>query len=419
MSALKQKMARLGVRAGLLAGASAAVLAISGVGASSALAACPTTLTGQGSSLQKVAQTEIWSTSFESEKCSEATENAKMKYEATSSGKGLGKWRFTGTGTIDTTVAFVGTDDAPNEGQINNAKEKAGGASVVTVPVAQTAIAIMVHPPEGCSLTKISNAALEEAFSGKATTWAAIGATPAGSCGGSLTRVVRAEGSGTTFQFKAYLAQVNAGAPCAGSPTEWAKLEEIGAEEKPNITWPECGTIKPTTAAGGGGVASKVASTSGTIGYAALPDAKANSATTIKVQDGTEGGVKLFASPGTETGEEANCAKAEYKVPAQALRATGTGIDVKEWATVFGGNPTIGGETYPICTLTYDLGWTSFSKAGFAATTGGFVKRYYEFILSHKLGASHHWYAALPALKGESEVHNVQDAAEFAASKIG
>src|ERR1700740_2259807 len=65
MSAFKQKARMLAVRAGLLAGASAAVLAISGVGASSAFAAaeCPNNavqnIEGKGSSLQKEAQ-KFW-----------------------------------------------------------------------------------------------------------------------------------------------------------------------------------------------------------------------------------------------------------------------------------------------------------------------------------------------------------------------
>jgi ABC-type phosphate transport system substrate-binding protein len=420
MSAFKQSMRKLGVRAGLLAGTSLAVVAIAGVGASSASAACSGTIEGQGSSLQKVAQTVIWAPGYKTAACPGG--GAEATYTATSSGKGLGKWGYTGA-AIDTTVSYIGTDDGPNTTQLGNAKTK-GGTAPIVVPVAQTAISIIAHPPANCSISKISNARLEEAFSGKAITWTAIGATGTG-CSGSLTRVVRAEGSGTTYQFKNYLSLVNSGEPCAASPTKWEKLEEIGAEEKPNITWPECGSTKiaPKTAAGGGAVAQLVKETAGTIGYAALPDAatreEGTTVRSLQVEDGKEGGTSLFASPKGSKNEEANCEGTEYSVPAAGRNnGTGTGEEV-DWSKVFGGNPTVNGGFYPICTLTYDLGWKNFQTAGFAEGIGKSVKHYYEFILSNKLGTTEKkWYTNLPSLGAVGSATNVQSAAEFAVTKI-
>ena len=67
MSAFKQKLARLGATAGVLAASTAAIFAVGGATASSALAApgCEeipgiSTLQGEGSTLQKVAQINLW-----------------------------------------------------------------------------------------------------------------------------------------------------------------------------------------------------------------------------------------------------------------------------------------------------------------------------------------------------------------------
>jgi ABC-type phosphate transport system substrate-binding protein len=423
MSAFKQSMRKFGVRAGLLAGTSLAVVAIAGVGASSASAACSGTIKGQGSSLQRIAQQEIWTPSYTAASCTTGT-NATPAYTSSSSGTGMASWGSTG-GAINREWTFIGTDDGPTAAtQIANMRTAAGaGSELVVVPVAQTAIAIMVHPPAECSITNITNANLEDAFSGKAETWTAIGATGAG-CGGSLTRVVRKDASGTTYQFKNYLSLVNAlrhsgteeGA-CSGQP-KWSSLEEISGSGGPNLEWPACGTISQITPAGTGGgeVAAKVVATAGTIGYAALPDAKSKGATSAKVQNNGISGSPIFASP-EKTTEEANCAKAEYNVPEGAFTSK-SGLNV-DWSKVFGGTPSIGSTTYPICTLTYDLAWHNYVTAGFAAGIGSSVKSYLNHIITSGTGTGtvKKWYSDLP-VKTE-ELHNVKMAAEFAVSLIG
>lgn len=429
MSAFKQNMRKLGIRAGLLAGTSLAVVAIAGVGAGSASAACTGTIEGQGSSLQKIAQESIWIPGYTGAGV-ECNGHATPKYTSSGSGAGLEAWGFTGSGSVNHTWAYIGTDDGPSETQITSAKTAAGaGSHVVVVPVAQTAIAILVHPPANCGFSEveekgITNKNLEKAFDGEATTWSAIGAEGTG-CSGSLTRVVRKDASGTTFQLKAYLAKVNTlihtteAAPCAGQK-KWSELEEVPTK---NLEWPECGTIAVTrpTGTGGGEVAAKVAATTGTIGYAALPDAKAKGASTVRVQNNGISGSPIYALPNAGE-EEANCTKAEYTVPTGAnKKLSGTGIDVN-WSQVFGGKPNIGGEIYPVCTLTYDLAWENYETAGFGAgeTVGASVKNYYEYIVSHGTGSGSKkkWYANLPEKTGSEEEHNVKLAAEFSLGKI-
>jgi ABC-type phosphate transport system substrate-binding protein len=425
-------------RASVLVGACAAVMAVGGAGASTASAATCGSLTGEGSTLQNEAQKGVWGPGWETT-CPGST----LSYLGGGSGAGLKAWRLTtAKEEINHARQFIGTDDGPTAAQILAGRESAeltgkGATHVVVVPVAQTAIAIAVHPPASCTITKITNANLVKAFNGQAHIWSEIGATGTG-CSGTLTRVVRKEGSGTSFQFKNYLSKVESALPCTvsytnaaggtSSATTWVGLQEIEAKntaEAPNTVWPTCsspaGAMAPIQAAGGGAVAETVVSTEGTIGYAALPDAKAKKATVIEVQNSPLG---TSAGPGTaeeESGKKgnANCqlGSTRYTVPAEG-QTTGTGLDV-EWTSVFGGNPAIG-TGYPICTLTYDLGWTSYEQAGFAAGVGAVAKSYFESEIASDeatLTTAKKWYAALPETTGTPS-HDVQGAAVYAVSKV-
>jgi ABC-type phosphate transport system substrate-binding protein len=436
-------MRKLGIRAGLLAGTSLAVVAIAGVGASSASAACSEVIKGQGSSLQKIAQQNVWAPGFKAAGCLPAG-GAEVEYTSSSSGTGLASWGFNGSGSVTKEWTFIGSDDGPSVEQMKKARE-AGVATgktgtephVVVVPVAQTAIAVMVNLPSECKLAKINNQNLEAVFSGAKTTWASIGATPEAKCGATITRIVRAEGSGTTYQFKNYLSLVNKSKNggtekeiCSPSATKWSELEEIGPTGAPNTTWPTCGTsVAPKTAAGGGKLAEEVVATTSSIGYAALPDAKSKSAKVIEVQNNGTGTTGVMsASPVAKNGleeevKEANCANAEYEVPAGALtpekEETGKGLDV-DWSKVFGGQPAIGGTTYPICTLTYDIGWHKYTDAGFGAGVANQVKGYLTYIVANGTGTGteKNYYANLPTKTGEGEIHNVKMSAEFALKKV-
>ena len=122
-----RSMRRFGVRAGLLAGTSLAVVAIAGVGASSASAACSGTIKGQGSSLQRIAQQENWIPSYTAESCTTGT-HATPEYTSSSSGTGLAAWGATGS-AITREWTYIGTDDGPSSTQITNMKTAAGGAA--------------------------------------------------------------------------------------------------------------------------------------------------------------------------------------------------------------------------------------------------------------------------------------------------
>ncbi|HVO55204.1 MAG TPA: hypothetical protein VMT37_12410, partial [Solirubrobacterales bacterium] len=111
---------------------------------------------GEGASLQKVAQKEVLNPAYNTFCTGKGTE-PKVSYEGPGSANGLNAWNFNGTTTTDTTRAFVASDDGPNATQIANAQTSANGAKVLVIPVAQTAIAVVVNPPAGCTLGVITN----------------------------------------------------------------------------------------------------------------------------------------------------------------------------------------------------------------------------------------------------------------------
>jgi ABC-type phosphate transport system substrate-binding protein len=272
--------------------------------------------------------------------------------------------------------------------------------------------------------------------------------------------VVRSDGSGTTFQFKNYLALLSSEKGAAAMPCEltgwqertkkeieegkkeeevktklWANMKANAlAGEAPNTTWPnpekgnagECaGTTTVVAQKGGGGVVKYVAEHEGTIGYAALPDAKGTNNIEEKAQvawlQNNGGETTTYANPGLSAEkEEANCGSRVYTVPAGGREGeSGEGID---WSKVFGAKPEIGGTAYPLCTLTYGLSWHSYEAAGYAepGTKAEALIAYTKYVLGTGQGLKH-WYQALPQPEAEAKgaEHNVLGAAKLAMSKIG
>jgi ABC-type phosphate transport system substrate-binding protein len=457
MSALKQKLGTIGARAGILAAASAAVLAISGASAGSALAATecgtgtPANIQGQGSSLQRVAQ-ENWTGWFVpttlgtplphepatgggyASKCKKSESKTQVSYTSTSSGEGLTAFRYKGTGSIlnggaspETGYSFVGSDDGPTIAEIENAEAAtsggvASGANGLIIPVAETSIAVVIHPPEGCKFKTgkthgISYEALNKVFAGTLNQWSEFGTSQVeGTCSSAIKRVVREDSSGTTLQFKNYLSVLETTQSAAGpgcSLGTWSALKE-GTN---NTVWPEC-TTTVTKKKGGGEIAATVKATAGTIGYVALPDAIAKGAEVVRLQDTKPA---EYALP--ESGTASNCGKRVYTVPTARVSGDGEGEGVN-WNTTYGASATVGSELYPLCTLTYDIAWSSYAKAGYSSTSAANIAAdVKKYIKSYVLGEgqsllSAKGYQALPSTPGEP-THDVLAAAELAAGKIG
>lgn len=423
---------RTGARAAILAGATAGVLAVAGIGAGSASAALVCTgnnIVGQGSSLQKVAEQEVWAPAFASSICNKGTFPT-VTYNSTGSGGGLKEWNHDGKlGHINTAIQFVGTDDAPTQAQIENMTKVTTGASLVVVPVAQTSIAVPANPPAECTISQIKNVDLERVFKGVYLTWSQIPTASGTGCNSPITRVVRKDGSGTTFQFKNYLFKSNTTAlPCISKT--WQELEPItnGETGAPNTSWPETcvsktlSTLLKPANNGGGEVVKTVNATAGSIGYASLPDAKGNNALSIlELQNNGQKIEGATFAAADAIGGVANCEGQQYEVPLNARNQEGhTGLNV-DWSQVFGGNPGIGSTTYPLCTLTYNLAWKNYKGAGFKFKDEVTVRDYItEFLVQNSgqntLVEAEKFYAKLP--QSEKLKFNVLGSARFVAPKI-
>lgn len=299
---------------------------------------------------------------------------------------------------------FLGTDIAPSgpvggEGSMLAKMKAALGSDLAVVPVTQTAIAVAANPPRlpahpACTVPRITPVQLQKVFSGEIKNWRQIGtasdSTVGGDCDQAITRIVRDESAGTTYQLKHFLNQVDS-APLACTGKEkrtWAQLQApfgATAETSPNQEWPSNGQCQEgeghvTTVAGPGGEGeigplAYVRENPGTITYGSLPEAQQQAPKQVV---NVFNGIKYSSPENSEGG--ASCGAAKYTRPA----GWESGVDV-DWSQVYGSDPNIGEvakNAYPICTLTYDVAATNrFSEK--AATT---VHDYLAFAVAKEGG---------------------------------
>ncbi|HET6506123.1 MAG TPA: substrate-binding domain-containing protein [Baekduia sp.] len=396
---MKIKTRRLGVA---LAAATATV-ALSGIGAGGAQAALPghclgANITAQGSSLQGAAQ-DIWTGAVggggfnvSASGCNTAPNKPTVAYDRSSSGSCLGGLGANG-GAVSTTYPFCGTDDAPNATQIANVTTTTGGQAL-SIPVAQAAIAIVVSPPTGCTISTLTPAQVESVFRGATTSWTTLNAA----CSGTINVVTRNDSSGTTYQLKHYLTTVNSGA-VSGTST-WADLQSPAN----NTVWPGavtksqsgCASAMALPCSGGAGSGSgggdevrTVGAAGSSIGYAALSDARS----VYAAQGGVSGtwpnlswtnirtGTTTTPNPSTNgvsaTKAQSNCPTANNSYsPLPASGATG------DWSGTYRANA---GSAYPLCTLTWDLALSNYTAAtwgGSSANIAQTVKDYLGYAVS-------------------------------------
>ena len=218
---------------------------------------------------------------------------------------------------------FCGTDEAPNPTQKKEIeKRKTGGEaeSLETIPVAQGAVAIIVHLPEGCKAESeveptagkpaklgrlvLEDTVLEEVYRGAITNWKQLlekqktGSDKLTCTGGTaeeettIKPVVRLDHSGTTHIFKAFLEQVNPSEeitmeaypeeiPGSGKKTgcgkafpEEKELWSATAEACQNQRWPAAAKVVRPTATGNPGVIKYVGENASSIGYGDLAEVR-------------------------------------------------------------------------------------------------------------------------------------------------
>ncbi|HUN78811.1 MAG TPA: substrate-binding domain-containing protein [Solirubrobacteraceae bacterium] len=318
----------------------ASVAAVAAVVPASASAAAPKTdrgeqcsgdnIVGRGSTFQNPAQL-IWQPGFN-------TNTSTIACDGTYGSKGTPKAEYRNTKSEDRgsgsclkvfgaeketpnrEYSFCGTDEAPNETQkseIESHKTGGGENSLLTIPVVQGSVAVIVHLPEGCKASGelvekgktyklgrlvLDDKTIEGIYAGTINNWKEAIAAQGGSGNDSLsctggtaeeetpiTRVVRTDHSGTTHIFKAFLEQVEtkklkmeayeesydgSSTGChAKYPAEektWAEVSEACQNQR----WPEAAHVVRNTETGNPGVVKLVNSTASSIGYADLAVAR-------------------------------------------------------------------------------------------------------------------------------------------------
>ncbi|HEU4707285.1 MAG TPA: substrate-binding domain-containing protein [Solirubrobacterales bacterium] len=397
-------------------------------------------IVGEGAHLQETAQS-AWTgskeTGFNGSGAASACNGSqgsggkpKVQFNGFSSGGALAEWGAEDGKLHIENRAFIATDEPPagpvGEAGTQLANMKAALISdLVVAPATQTAIAIVANPPQlpahsACVVGQVSQSDLEAVFSGQLTNWRQLSTASdqaaGGDCDQAITRVVRNDLSGVTYQFKHYLDQLNPEAlPCTGkSQKSWAQLQSSREPEKLNLVWPrksDCqegeGPVTVVTAPKGTETwVGYVAEHRGTITYAELPKAKQlASEYIVKVGNGVN-----MVRPDLES--EANCAATKYSLPS----GWESGLNA-DWSQVYGANPEIGKEVgenaYPICTLTWNI---TAAKAGsvFGNEAGTTVRDYLRYLNDSKGGQQDvlgHWYSPLPG--------NVSEATAVALEQIG
>jgi len=413
-------------------------------------------ITGQGSSLQKGAQQTLWDKGFNGTpataskfSCTKVGEEPTITYTSDGSGAGMKSWAAEGTfeseyeaGKFATTGfaddnAFVATDEPPNATQISNIENQESTPttkSLLTVPVAQESVAVIVHLPAGCSATStaatgrlsLTDKALQGIFAGTVTTWGGLDGEGGNVISGTgctadpIHVVVRQDSSGTTHIFKQFLGQINPGTLTTSEGSEtWQQLSEGSL----NTEWPTAANVTPAGGNGGSALATKVLATEGGIGYINLFEGRAKgfapaTSTTFwtKIQNAVKGKTTTFSDPSTgaedttATAQDANCNKIVYvdekgsPFPPPAASSP--------WDSV---TTSITQKTYALCGLTYDLAFTKYSLlSGTSAKEEETVKEFEQFVIDKKGGQSQlagHDYLSLP--KGAVDSEAISGAAEI------
>jgi ABC-type phosphate transport system substrate-binding protein len=392
--------ARRAIPACILAAVSAVALATVGAAGASAATQCSgASITGQGAAVMKIAEQSVWGPGFHTSTNATACSGTQgsdglptVSYTSSSSGIGLESWGVNkGVASFASTNAFIGTEEPPNPADKTEieANETTKVASTLqTIPVAQESIVVIVHLPAGCTASNtikknpwpgrlvLGNATLQKIFLGTITTWGEITdsgdtLTPSSCNSDTITRVVRLDSAGSTHILKKYLDLISNTSFETESATTatWGEL----AEGLGNTVWPKAAisVVRPAKT-GDSALVSKVAETPGTIGYAGLADARANSAfvpatggpgtSTFWVpieNNGTDEAKPKYADPSTD-GESATTANAHCE-KTKFTNGSGTKFPPKTTTATWNEVTTATKEkAYPICALTYELALSDY-----------------------------------------------------------
>ncbi|MCF2706715.1 phosphate ABC transporter substrate-binding protein PstS [Arcanobacterium haemolyticum] len=288
------------------------------------------TINGSGASSQTKAQ-QAWRDNFRT-----IESGVTVNYEAT--GSGTGREQFIGG-----QVAFAGSDAALSAEELTKATATCNGAGVVELPVYISPIAIAYNLP-GVKDLKLSAQNVADIFSGKVKKWndESIAANNKGADLPDLDiiPVNRADKSGTTENFTAYLAEA-AGDAWSFEPAEVWPIEGTQSAEKTS------------------GVVQLAQSVEGSITYADASQIGNLGAAQIEV-----GSDFLAYSP------EAAAKVVDGSPAASDATDTILTYDLKRDGSIAG--------AYPIVMISYLIGCEQYSDAATAAN----VKAYFSYIAS-------------------------------------
>lgn len=373
-----------------------------------------TSIAGEGSSLQKLAQ-ELWKVDFNTSKNAKACSGTQgttgkptlSSYNPSGSGKGLESWGVNGHKFEAGRIALATTDEPVNSGQkaeIESDELVSDLNAVQSVPVLQGAVALIVNLPANCVATSsaapgrlvLNNVTLEAIWHGTITKWSQItdgGDSVSGAgCNSeeAIKKVVRLDSSGTTHIFKKYLGLISTTKfeTEKAESKNWDEISE-GAE---NQTWPAADSVIRPAKEGGGALVTQVAETASSIGYANMADARSNGNFDglksggpgsgkfwVEVQNsGVSTKKATYADPATNGDEpalgNANCEKEKYtngagtKFPPESTSDT--------WNTV---TTETKQKKYPLCGLTYDMVLNHYGD--FPETTSGEAQTAHDYLL--------------------------------------
>jgi phosphate transport system substrate-binding protein len=266
------------------------------------------TLNAQGSSAQKNAMAE-WIKAYQ-QKCAGTTIN----YEASGSGAGIQAF-------IAGTADFAGSDSALKPEEQPQADAKCTGGQALNLPMVIGPVAV-VYNVTGVDNLQLKPATLAKIFAGKVTKWddAAIKAdNPDAKLPSTAIQAVhRSDESGTTDNFTKYLSKTAKADWTFDHAKAWKAPGGVGAAKSD-------------------GMASKVKSTEGSIGYVELSYAENASLKMAKVQNGAGEFTALTAESAGKT--------------IAGAKIEGQGNDLKmsiDYKTTEAG-------AYPIVLVTYEI----------------------------------------------------------------
>ncbi len=427
---------------GLAASVVAAALAAPGsAGASLGTQCSGVNITGQGANVLKNAQI-VWDADFNTSTNKAACAGLKgqgslqkptVSYTTSSAAVGLESWGANKhpSASFGLTNAFIGASEPPNllqKSEIEGFETTPTANTLLSIPVLQTAIAVIVNLPTNCVATSakdkgrlvLNNVTLEGIFRGTITQWSQItdggdalsgaGCNPAS----PIIPVVRLDGAGTTHIFKKYLSLINPSS--FTDEKEGSQTWNSTSEGTLNTDWPKAANVVRPAKTGDTAIDTKVAETPGSISYTTFAEARANGS--FASSPGTGGpGTARFWVPIENTGlattgkikwadpssngdvgtvADANCKNTEYtngEVQFPPSSAQNAWDEVTTRTTE---------KAYPICSIVVELALTNYSAyPGTSLEEATTVANDLSFVVNSKGGGGQklvegHDYLALP-----------------------